>query len=104
MSDQNILITIADQVSRGVITSDEGNIQLVEKLRVRIVSSPLPKSVRTALNNAVKAGRIGKMSKQGLKPECYYHLKHRNLAITERKRIESFKKEQLNKHVRKWNK
>ena len=55
--------------------------------RVRIVRGKLPKDVRIALNEAVKAGILAHMPRNKYLPECYYHPKFDYLARAERNKI-----------------
>ena len=65
---------LIDKVSTGQMTTSEANVQKVRMMRVMIVTSPIPKAVRTDLNNAVKAGILKHKKKNDLYlPEAYYH-------------------------------
>jgi|SRR5579859_2716145 len=52
----------------------------------RIVRGKIPAQVRKELNAAVKAGVLGHLKKNGLKPEVFYHPDHRHGAIEAQKR------------------
>jgi hypothetical protein len=49
------------------------NVEVVRMMGVRIIRSTLPKQVRDELRAAVKAGRLGHLKKEGLRPEAFYH-------------------------------
>lgn len=74
MSNQNNVEFLADQVQRGLMTADEANVQKILMNRYEIIFK-IPRSVRTALNKAVKEGRLGHKKKDGKNklPEVYYH-------------------------------
>lgn len=84
---QNDLENIKDLFNLGKISVSEANVQMVLASRVRIVGK-VPRDMRTALNRAVKEGRLGHLKKDGQKPECYYHPTFEYMAIAERNRIE----------------
>jgi hypothetical protein len=52
----------------------------------RIIKGRVPASVRKELNAAVKAGVLGHLKKDGLKPEIYFHPDHKNGAIERQQR------------------
>lgn len=62
------------------------NVQLVRAQGVRIVYR-MPADVRKVLNQAVKAGLLGHIKKDGLLPEAYYHPNSQYKALEERERI-----------------
>lgn len=82
-NNQNNFERLMDRKERGLISTDDANVQLVLQERFRVVHK-LPASVRKALNAAVKDGRLGHMKKDGVKPEVYYHPTFKYLAIEER--------------------
>lgn len=84
---QNALDFVKDQMQRGLMTADEANVKIVQMCGFRVVVNKLPSQVRKALNEAVKIGELGRLKKDGLKPEIYYHKNGRANAITEQNRI-----------------
>jgi len=52
----------------------------------RMIRGKVPAQVRKELAAAVKAGILGRVAKDGLKPEMYFHPLHRNSAIEQRER------------------
>lgn len=88
MSRQNDIERLKDLVQRGEITAAQANVQMVRDQRFRLVISGLPADVRKALNAAVKAGELGRMKKEGHKPECYYHPTFKYLAVEARNKRE----------------
>lgn len=48
------------------------NVEIVLLMGVRIIRAPLSRDVRSALNAAVKDGRLGHLPKDGLMPEAYF--------------------------------
>lgn len=87
MISQNDIEYFQDMVQRGEISAAEANVELVLTARVKIVRGKLPGDVRSALNEAVKAGILGHMPRNKHFPECYYHPKFDYLARAERNKI-----------------
>ncbi len=79
---------VKDQMQRGLMTADEANVRVVQMCVFRVVTNKLPAQVRKALNSAVKTGELGRIKKDGLKPEIYHHKNGRANAIAEQNRIE----------------
>lgn len=52
----------------------------------RVVTGRIPAQVRAQLRAAVKAGVLGHLPKDGLKPEIFFNPDHRNGAIERQKR------------------
>ncbi len=52
----------------------------------RVIHGRVPAQVRAQLRSAVKAGVLGHLPKDGLKPEIFFHPSHRNGAIERQKR------------------
>jgi len=103
MKNQNDMEHYADMVTRGVMTAEQANVEMVRGERVRVVSK-LPKDVRNALNSAVKNGLLCHKKKSGKKPEVYYHPDFEYLAnaernLAERKAIEALKSVMAYKEV-----
>jgi len=84
---QNVQERILDKLNTGAISVEEANIQTVEDLRFKIVSGRIPRQTRTHLNNGVKQGRLGRLKKDGLKPEIYYKVNFEYLAKAEQNKI-----------------
>jgi hypothetical protein len=51
----------------------------------RVVRGRIPAQVRRELAAAVKAGVLGRLPKQGLKPEVFYHPDHKHGAVARQK-------------------
>lgn len=82
---QNALEIASNKMQLGEITVDQANVLIVQMMGVRIVTK-LPADVRKALNAAVKAGELGHIKKEGLKPEVYHHKNARAKALEARNR------------------
>jgi hypothetical protein len=52
----------------------------------RVVRGRIPAQVRKELMAAVKAGVLGRLKKEGLKPEIFFHPDHKNGAADRQKR------------------
>lgn len=75
------------QVSAGGYTDAYGpNVANILKQGTRIVGGRIPAQVRKELSAAVKAGVLGRLKKDGLKPEIFFHPDHKNSAIERQKR------------------
>lgn len=81
---QNDLECLKDQMQKGQLTAAQANVQKVRMKRVQLVTGRIPADVRKALNEAVKAGELGHMKKDGRKPEAYFHPTFEHLAKAER--------------------
>jgi len=87
-NEQNNRERIIDQIERGLLTTAQGNVQMVRNERVRVVTK-LSKDVRKVLNQAVKDGELGHMKKEGRKPEVYFHPTFKYLANEKRGQAEN---------------
>jgi hypothetical protein len=70
---QDALTFVKEKMRAGEMTVDQANVEMVRALRVKLVTSKMPASVRRSLNDAVKAGQLGHLKKDGLLPEAYFH-------------------------------
>ncbi|WP_343302889.1 hypothetical protein AAHN97_15185 [Chitinophaga niabensis] len=86
-SRQTAIEYATDQLQQGNITADQANVMAVQIEGVRVICGKVPSSVRKALNAAVKAGELGHIKKEGLKPEVYHHKNARANALEERERV-----------------
>lgn len=84
---QNQLEAIINKMQMGELTADQANVEMVLTQRVK-VAFRVPRDTRKALNAAVKSGTLGRMKKEGGKPEVYYNPKFEHLAKEERAKIE----------------
>lgn len=82
----NALTYATDQLQRGLINADQANVLVVQIMGTRVINGKIPATVRKALNAAVKAGELGHIKKEGLKPEVYHHKNGRARALEERER------------------
>lgn len=53
---------------------------------MRVINGPLFGQVRKELFAAVKTGHLGRLKKDGLKPEIFFHPDHKNGAIERQKK------------------
>jgi len=68
-------------------TADFGpNVEQILAQASRVVRGRIPAQVRKELAAAVKAGVLGHLKKDGLKPEIYFHPDHKHGAIERQKR------------------
>ena len=54
------------------------NVEQILAQATRVVRVKIPASVRAELRAAVKAGVLGHLKKDGLKPEIFFHPDHKN--------------------------
>lgn len=94
---QNALDYANNKMQMGEITVEQANVLIVQMMGVRVISNRLPADVRKALNAAVKAGELGHIKKEGLKPEVYHHKNARAKALAIREREMRSLLEALNK-------
>jgi hypothetical protein len=52
------------------------NVQNILIQATRVIRGPIPAEVRKQLMAAVKAGALGRLKKDGLKPEIFFHPDH----------------------------
>jgi hypothetical protein len=79
--------TAAKYVSPGGYSDDYGpNVSQILVQGTRKVTAKVPARVRKELREAVKAGVLGHMPRDGLKPEIYFHPDRRNSANEIRRR------------------
>jgi len=57
------------------------NVQNILTRATRVIRGKVPAQVRAELRAAVKAGVLGHLPKDGLKPEVFYHPDHKHGAI-----------------------
>jgi hypothetical protein len=54
------------------------NAMLIRKHATRVINGPMPRRVRSELMAAVKDGHIGRLKRDGLLPEVFFHPDHKN--------------------------
>jgi hypothetical protein len=68
---------IAFQHARGMMDNGmsavDANVALVRMEGVRLVKARMPREIRAALMAGVKDGRLGRLPKNGRKPEAFFH-------------------------------
>lgn len=84
---KNAVDYAADQMKQGKINAAKANVLIVQMMGIRVIKGKLSADVRKALNEAVKAGELGRLAKDGLKPEIYHHKNARAKALDEQERI-----------------
>lgn len=57
------------------------NVEMIRKHATRIVRGSMPRQVRKELMDGVKKGHLGRLKKDGLKPEIFYHPDHYHGAV-----------------------
>jgi hypothetical protein len=62
------------------------NVESILVQASRVVRGRIPAQVRKELMAAVKAGVLGRLEKDGLKPEIFFHPDHKNGAIERQKK------------------
>jgi hypothetical protein len=62
------------------------NVEVVRMMGVRLITASLSAEIRQELRDAVKAGRLGHLKKDGRLPEAFFHPNSRGNAITLRER------------------
>jgi hypothetical protein len=72
--------------SHGYTDAYGPNVSRVLTQATRVIRGPIPAQVRAELRAAVKAGVLGHLKRDGLKPEVFFHPSHKNGAIERQKR------------------
>jgi hypothetical protein len=62
------------------------NAENIRAQATRVIRGSIPRQVRAELMEAVKAGYLGRLKKEGLKPEIFFDPDHKNGAIEQQKR------------------
>lgn len=62
------------------------NVEQIRAHGTRVIRGKIPLGIRKELSLAVKTGLLGRLAKDGLKPEIYFHPDHRNGAIERQNR------------------
>jgi len=62
------------------------NVERVRAQSIMVVRGSIPREVRRELSAGVKAGVLGHLRKDGLKPEIYFHPDHQSGALERQKR------------------
>lgn len=52
---------------------EDANVTMIRIEGVRLVRAKMPRQIRTALMGAVKKGQLGRLPKDGLRPEAFFH-------------------------------
>jgi len=88
MSMENALTVAQDKMDQGLMSLNQANVYIIQLMGVRIIHK-LDRVTRNALNVAVKAGELGHLKKDGLKPEAYFHKNSKWRAIEVRNELAS---------------
>lgn len=72
MDQQQALQHAKALMERGMSVAD-ANVELVRMMGVRIVTGGFDRATRAALMAGVKDGRLGRLAKDGIKPEAFFH-------------------------------
>lgn len=75
------------------------NVEQILCQATRVIRGRIPAQVRKELSAAVKAGVLGRLKKDGLKPEVYYHPDHKHGAIERQKREAAYSVECIAKVI-----
>ena len=87
MGQQAAIEKAQDMLYKGEIAdAAAANVEVVRMMGVRIISGRISADCRKALNAAVKEGRLGRLKKDGLLPEAYFHPNSKANALDMRKR------------------
>jgi hypothetical protein len=62
------------------------NVENIRALAMRVVRGRIPREVRKELMEAVKNKELGRLKKDGLKPEVFFHPDHLHSAMDMQKR------------------
>ena len=73
MDQQSALTYARDMMDTKGTSADDANVQVVRMRGVVIIKGRIPREVRNAYMRAVKSGQLGRLKKEGLKPEAFFH-------------------------------
>jgi hypothetical protein len=62
------------------------NVEQIRSQATRVIRGKIPAQVRRELMDAVKRGFLGRLPKDGLKPEIFFHPDHKHGAVDRQKR------------------
>lgn len=63
----------------GMYTDDYGpNVSNILVHATRVIRGPIPRAVRKELMTAVRDGVLGRLKKDGIRPEVFYHPDHKH--------------------------
>jgi hypothetical protein len=62
------------------------NVEQIRAQATRVIRGKIPMQVRRELMDAVKKGFLGRLKKDGLKPEIFFHPDHKHGAADRQKR------------------
>lgn len=85
---QNAVDYAKNQMDINGITASEANVMIVQMVGFVVVKNSLPRDVRRAYMQAVKEGKLGRLKKDGEKPEIFHHVNAKPRALAERARIQ----------------
>lgn len=86
-------LSVATEIAQGMLESGAlptraaMEVEVVRMTGVKIVRGSLTRDMRNALNAGVKAGKLGRLPKDGLRPEAYFHPNSKWRAMEERDRL-----------------
>lgn len=72
MNQQMAIEAAKGMIDAGMSVGD-ANVELVRMMGVRIVNAKMDRATRAALMSGVKSGKLGRIAKDGLKPEAFFH-------------------------------
>ena len=73
MTNQQTALENAKALMQSGMSAAEANVELIRMMGVRIIGGRIDRDTRRALMDAVKAGKLGHLKKDGLKPEAFFH-------------------------------
>jgi len=73
MTGQQTAIETARGLMDNGMSAAQANVEVVRMMGVRLVEAKMQMETRRALMDGVKAGKLGHLKKDGLKPEAFFH-------------------------------
>ncbi|RWR09782.1 hypothetical protein [Paenirhodobacter populi] len=62
------------------------NVEAIRVHAMRVINGKIPAQVRRELMDAVRKGHLGRLRKDGMKPEIFFHPDHKHGAIDRQRR------------------
>jgi hypothetical protein len=88
MHSRSNAIEIAQGLMEKGLTAAEANVEVVRMIGVQLITAKMGRDTRAGLMAGVKAGKIGRLMKDGHKPEAFFHPNSKWKAMEARDRHE----------------
>lgn len=73
MNNEQMSREAAKRMMENGMSADEANVEMIRMMGFRLVENRIPRETRAALMAAVKKGKLGRLKKEGMRPEVFFH-------------------------------